>query len=221
MTVPINIPPALIPEITAIVFGAPAESPAQPCDLIFVFGGTHPGLWETAARAYHQGLGPTVLVTGGNKPGDHYHRTWQDGATPEAHVIRRELIRLGVPEGCIVCEDRSTNTLENVQFAQEVYDFSTVHSILAVCKNYGVGRQCRTLCQQVRPDIRITPYPFDTEAGRDGPFITRQTWMNYPQSRAFILEQVRKIIQYGQQGALVPIENLSPELELLVKQFMH
>jgi len=218
------IPPEVIGEITEIVFGPPDEPQPLPCDLIFVFGGSHPGLWETAAQAYQRGLGKILLVTGGHKPGVKYHRTWKDGATPEAHVLRRELIRLQVPENCIVCEDRSTNTLENVLFALQVYDFSTVHRILAVCKNYGVGRQCRTLRQHIRKDIQVIPYPFDTEAGSEGalitteagnvgPLITRQTWMNSERGRAFVLTQLRKIIQYGKLGHLVPLEKISPALE--------
>jgi hypothetical protein len=219
MSAPSVIPSELIPEITAIVFGVPVELPVSPCDLIFVFGGSHPGLWDTAAQAYQRGLGKIILVTGGHKPGVHPHRTWQDGDTPEAHVIRRELIRLQVPESSIVYEDRSVNTLENVLFAQEIYDFSTVTSILAVCKNYGAGRQCRTLRQHISKDIRVIAYPFDTEAGRDGPFITRYTWMDFPQSRTFVLDQVRKIIHYGKQGDLLPVEWVSPALEELVKTF--
>jgi hypothetical protein len=41
-----------------------------------------------------------------------------------------------------------------------------------------VGRQCRTLRQQMGKAIKVIPYPFDTEAGSNGPFITRDTWMN-------------------------------------------
>lgn len=214
----IHIPPEVIVELTEIVFGTPDESPPLPCDLIFVFGGSHPGLWETAAQAYTLGLGPVVLVTGGHKPGAKYHHTWQDGATPEAHVLRWELICLHVPENSIICEDRSTNTLENVLFALEAYDFSAVHRILAVCKNYGVGRQCRTLRKHIRKDIQVIPYPFDTEAGSDGPRITRHTWMNYEQSRVVVLTQLMKIIQYGRQGDLEPLEDITPALEHLVKQ---
>jgi uncharacterized SAM-binding protein YcdF (DUF218 family) len=215
---PLSLSPGLIREITNIVFGIPNQ-PIQPCDLIFVFGGSHPGLWQVAAQAYQNGLGKIILITGGHKPGVQHHRTWEDGDMPEAHVIRRELIKLSVPEDIIHCEDRSTNTLENVLFAQEVFDFSWVNSILAVCKNYGNGRQCRTLRQQIPNTIKVIPYPFDTEAG-NGPFITRQTWMNYDESKLVVFAQLVKIYQYGKLGHLEPIEQISPVLEDIVKKYL-
>lgn len=210
------LPPALVDEITNIVFGPPLVDLPQPCDVIFVFGGSHPGLWEKTAEAFHNGLGREIVVTGGHKPGVQPHRTWVDGDTPEAHVIRRELLNLGVPAQSIFCEDRSTNTLENVLFACEVYDFARVKRILAVCKCYGVGRQCRTLEQHIPPYVKVNPCPFDTTLGRDGPFITRDTWMQFEQSRVSILDQVGKIYRYGRQGDLKPLESLSPALEKLV-----
>jgi uncharacterized SAM-binding protein YcdF (DUF218 family) len=217
MTASLELTPALVEEITHIVFGAPAIDPPPPCDVIFVFGGSHPGLWEKTAEAFHQGLGREVVVTGGHKPGVQPHRTWADGATPEAHVIRRELLRLGVPEQRIYFEDRSTNTLENVLFACQVYDFTSVKRILAVCKCYGVGRQCRTLEQHLPPRIKVIPFPFDTTLGRDGPFTTRETWMQNEASRVSILDQVRKIVQYGRQGHLRPLERLSPALAAIIQ----
>jgi len=208
----------LIHEITAIVFEIPSRS-IQSCDIIFVFGGSHPGLWQTAAEAYHKGFSKVIIVTGGHKPGVQPHFTWADGSTPESHVIKRELVKLLVPEDCIFCEDKSTNTLENVAFAKEVYDFSSVNSILVVCKNYGVGRQCRTLRQQMGKAIKVIPYPFDTEAGSNGLFITRDTWMNYEKSKTLVFTQVMKIYQYGKLGHLEPLEYMSPALEEMVKRY--
>jgi uncharacterized SAM-binding protein YcdF (DUF218 family) len=209
---------ALIDEITEIVFGPQIPAP-EPCDIIFVFGGSHPGLWEKTAEAYFAGLGKQIIVTGGYRPTAQRHPSWIYGKTPEAHVIRQKLIELGVPEKILFYEDRSTNTLENVLFAMQVFDFSRVGSILAVCKCYAVGRQCRTLQQHVPPDIRIIPYAFDTTIGSTDIFVTRKTWTNNELSRDFILTQLAKIIQYGRLGHLRPVENLSPELTKLVKKY--
>jgi uncharacterized SAM-binding protein YcdF (DUF218 family) len=207
----------LIDEITEIVFGVPSP-PVQSCDIIFVFGGSHPGIWQTTAQAYQKGLGKIIIITGGHKPGVRPHRTWSDGDTPEAQVIRRELIKLSIPETVIVCEDKSTNTLENVLYAKSVYDFSKVTSILAVCKNYGVGRQCRTLKRQLPKIDKIIPYSFDTEAG-NSPIISRNTWMNYESSKSIIITQVIKIIEYGKSGDLEPIDQISPALNEFLRIF--
>ncbi len=208
----------LILEITAIVFEHPSQL-VKPCDIVFVFGGSHPGLWETAAKAYHEGLGKAIIVTGGHKPGVKPHITWTDGSTPESEVIKRELIKLSVPENSIVYENKSISTLENVVFAKQVYDFSKVKSILAVCKNYGVGRQCRTLRKQIDATAEVIPYPFDTEAGSSDIFITRNSWMNYEKSRILVFTEVVKIYRYGKLGHLQPLEYVSPALERLITQY--
>jgi uncharacterized SAM-binding protein YcdF (DUF218 family) len=213
-----DLAPALIDEITEIVFGLPIPSP-EPCDIIFVFGGSHPGLWERAAEAYFAGLGKEIIITGGYRPTSQRHPSWTYGATPEAHVIRHKLIQLGVPEEVLFYEDRSTNTLENVLFALQEYDFSRISSILAVCKCYAVGRQCRTLQQHIAPDVKVIPYAFDTTIGSTDVFVTRQTWMNNELSRGFILLQLVKIIHYGKLGHLKPAENLSRGLSTLVKKY--
>lgn len=216
-----GLSPALIAEITEVLFGPSLEpefyqKEEARCDVIFVFGGSHPGLWEKAAEAYWRGLGREIIVTGGHKINALGHPTRADGDAPEAQVIRRELIRLGVPAERTFCEDRSTNTLENVLFAQQVYDFSRLFSILAVCKSYAVGRQVRTLRWHVDRRVRIIPYPFNTHIGGNGPFVTRQTWMNFPEARTYLLDNLLKIDRYGRQGHLEPAV-LSPELTAWVK----
>jgi len=72
-------PPALasweIDEATNIVFGA--EATPNPCDTIFVFGTTHPEVYDATAAAYKAGLGGTIIITGGRKPNvnleKHFH----------------------------------------------------------------------------------------------------------------------------------------------------
>lgn len=211
-----NISPKLLDEITNIVFEESQETPLLPCDVIFVFGGSHPGLWEWAAEAYFRGLGKNIIVTGGNKPNVKHHYTWKDGSTPEALVLRRELIRLHVPEDVIYFEDRSTNSLENVLYAHEVFDLNKVRRILAVCKNYGAGRQCRTLRKQVSENIKVVPYPFVTNAGSDGPVITRLNWMNHDQTRELVIREFIKIYTYGQLGHLEAVEDISSPLRELI-----
>jgi len=216
---PPSLSPATIDEITLITFGEPIEP--EPCDIIFVFGGSHPGLWEVAAEAYFKELGEDIIVTGGHKPGAFRHFPWMDGKTPESGVIRQKLIQLGVPEAHIFIETKSTNTYENVRFALEVYNFSTVTRILAVCKSYAIGRQIRTLKAHLPSEISVIPYPFDSYLGADGPFITRHNWMEYPEGRAYMFANLLKIHQYGLLGHLLPVENLSKELEAIISRYLN
>ena len=215
-------PPALsaavIDEITEIVFGSP--EPPQPCDLIFIFGGSHPGLWIAGAEAYHAGLGPTIVATGGYKATAIRHHTWQHGTRPEALVIRDELVARGVPEQRIIVEDRSTNSLENVLFAQELYDFASLTSILVISRAHGVGRQYRTLRHHIDPRVRIDAYPFATNVGREGVAITRENWMTMDDSRAGIFSNFLKIIKYGRRGDIEPLAHLSDDLLAVVNEWL-
>jgi hypothetical protein len=215
---PPALSPALIDEITGIVFEK--DEPPQPCDLIFIFGGSHPGLWISGAEAYHAGLGPKILATGGYKATAFRHHTWQHGTRAEALVIRDELVMLGVPQEDIVVEDRSTNSLENVLFAQEVYDFSPINSILTVCRSHGAGRQCRTLRHHIAPRIRVLPNTFATNVGHSGPDVTRENWMTMAESRAGVFSHLLKIIKFGRKGDIEPLTQMSDELLAVVHQWL-
>ena len=57
--IPYYVPPPklsrlAIDEITKIIFDQPIA--IKPCDIIFIFGGSHPGLWENGAKAFFKGL---------------------------------------------------------------------------------------------------------------------------------------------------------------------
>jgi hypothetical protein len=208
---PPSLSTSLIEEITNIVFGEPMS--VKPCDIVFIFGGSHPGLWKNGADAYRKELAKDIVVTGGYKSNALRHHTWQDGEITESEVIRRDLIQLGVPEKSIFIETRSTNTYENVRFALEVYDFSTVSSIFAV------GRQTRTLKAQIDPCTQIIPYPFDTHLGGDRLFITKENWMNFQNGQAYMFANVLKIYHYDQTGHLVPIKSMSGQLTAMVYDY--
>jgi uncharacterized SAM-binding protein YcdF (DUF218 family) len=65
---------------------------------------------ETAARAYHRGVAPVLVVSGGRRWGEH----------AEATALARELGREGVPESAIVEELCSLSTHENAVFSAAI-----------------------------------------------------------------------------------------------------
>jgi hypothetical protein len=210
-----EVPAEIERAITEIVFDR--EIDPEPCDVIFVFGGSHPGLWETAARAFHKGLGREIIATGGCKPDALRHITWTYGNMPEAEVIARNLERLGVPGERIILETRSTNTYENVCNALALFPFDEVSSVLAVCKSYAVGRQTRTLRAQLAPSVRIIPFSFDTDPAGTGLIIGRHNWTQYRKTRAYIWANLLKIHHYGERGHLEPISCLPQSLEAMIE----
>ncbi|MCT1403734.1 YdcF family protein [Paenibacillus sp. p3-SID867] len=103
--------------------------------------------------------------TGGVSPTGIKYENW----VAEAHVIVNKLTEAGIPLNVIVYEDRSRNTLENVLFAKEIFDFDTIESLLIVCKSHGAGRQYRTLSKHLPQKINC----FSVEGQEHGPIESR------------------------------------------------
>jgi uncharacterized SAM-binding protein YcdF (DUF218 family) len=201
-----------ISELTEIIFLKEVE--VVPCDAIFIFGGTHPGHWEVPIEAYNKGLGKTLIVTGGFSPTGVKHAAWEYGETPEAHVIVNKLKEAGISEANIVFEDRSRNSLENVLFAKEVFDFNRINSLLFVCKSHGAGRQYRSLAKHLPSHLSYIPLAFGTTFSEDAA-ITRHNWMETPKGRSRVYGEYLRIWYYGNRGDFLPLEKPVRELELL------
>lgn len=206
--------PPLAPDharrLTEIVFLP--ETVPQPADALFVFGGTHPRQWQTALEAYRRGLGGVLVVTGGHDPGGGQHPCWRYGDEPQAHVIARHLVEGGVPRSAVLVEDRSTNTLENVLFARNVFDFSRVASLVFIGKSHAAGRQYRTLRRHLPGLVHCWPFTFNAE--HQGAVIGRHNWMRTDVGRRRVWGEYVRILVYGRRGDIEPltqpIEDLDP-----------
>ncbi|MDQ0222825.1 uncharacterized SAM-binding protein YcdF (DUF218 family) [Streptococcus moroccensis] len=187
--------------LTEVTFG-PSIAPS-PCDVLFVFSGTHPGHWEKAIEAYQKGLYQTILVTGGRSLTGTPHPDWT-GET-ESDIIIHHLLAAGVPESVIISEKKSTNTLENVTCAKQVFDFAQISSLLFVCKAHATGRQWRTLTKHLPAHITIVPYAFDTIY--QGLPITRDNWMTTATGRSRVWGEYLRIVHYGKKGDITPLED--------------
>ena len=158
---------------------------AAPCDILFVFGGTDPGHVQATLAAYHRGLAPQVVITGGVKPGAPRHPAWPGGMAPEARAIRAQLIAGGVPRSRIRWEERSRNSLENVRAAQELWAIGRAGSILFVGKSFAAGRQRATLRGVLGAGPALLPWSFD--ATGDGVTVRAGTWSGTAIGRARVL----------------------------------
>lgn len=78
-----------------------------------VFGGAT-GRIEKAIELYKQGLIDYFLVSGGIGPYS------EDQELAEAEIYANTLIAAGVPDNHIWIENRSTNTVENIEFSMEI-----------------------------------------------------------------------------------------------------
>jgi hypothetical protein len=89
-------------------------------DLMLVFGTNDLRVAGVAAEAYHRGLAPLALTTGGiAHQGDLLATPWN---RPEAVIFAEEMIRCGVPSDRILIEPSATNTAENVARARVIVE---------------------------------------------------------------------------------------------------
>ena len=84
-------------------------------DIIVGFGNFNTDIARRAAELYHQGYAPKILFTGGLG-----RNTKTLFPEPEAVKFARVAMECGVPEDCIILEDKSTNTKENIEFTREI-----------------------------------------------------------------------------------------------------
>lgn len=93
------------------------NQPLEKADCIVGFGNFNTDIAVRAAELYHQGWAPKILFTGG------LGRNTQ-GLLSEAEAVRfgKVAMDLGVPEGDILLEDKSTNTAENIRFTRALLE---------------------------------------------------------------------------------------------------
>ena len=201
----IELTPDQTEALTELVFG-PVSRPV-PADVGFVFGGTHPGLWETAISLYRAGVLRRFILTGNSDGSGLHHPDWtHSSATPESHAIAEHLVDAGIPDSSLMIEDRSTNSLENVLYAMDMADFSKFGSALAITRSYATGRQLRTLRRYLSESTAVHSVSFAAEGHSSvGPgAIDRNNWTETEPRVRLVLAQYRRIMAYGLLGHIVP-----------------
>jgi uncharacterized SAM-binding protein YcdF (DUF218 family) len=199
--------------VTDVVFGPPSLLAPAEYEAIFVFGGSHPGIWETAIDQYRLKACARVFVTGGSKKSAIRHESWAYGNANEADVIADRLVEAGIAREIIVKESRSTNSAENVDFIRADVLGSGVRSLLCVCKSYGVGRQYRTIRKRL-PDLAISMRGFDTNVDANGK-VTRNNWWARREWRSLVWGEYLRNCLYAGRGDIE--RDFSPPPSLLGK----
>ncbi len=162
----------------------------QPADLLFVFGHSLEVIWDNVADLYHQKFAPLILVSG-RHPLD-----WPADAPIEAHVIRDVLLQNNVPADCILVEDQSTNTWENVVNSKKLLAQKGIRpaSILFVTKSYHSGR-CRKLLQKHFPGVTLHCAHIPTL--HKGIPVTKENWREQKVTRELVAGEYARIKKYG------------------------
>ena len=110
-------------------------------DCILALGSHDLRVAERTAELYLEGWAPLVIMSGGL--GNLTKETWTE---PEADQFATIAIQKGVPEQCVLIENKSTNTGENILFTQKLLAQKNIHpsSFIVVQKPYMERRSYAT-----------------------------------------------------------------------------
>ncbi len=143
------------------------EQPLQKSGAILVLGSNDIRAAHRGSELFLQGFAPLIIFSGGFGV-----LTRQLYNKPEAEVLADEAIKLGVPKGKILIENKSTNTGENIVFTKKLLEDRKidVNSFIVVQKPYMLRRAYATFKQQwpgkefimTGPQISYENYPNET-----------------------------------------------------------
>lgn len=121
----------------------------RPCPAGIALGSNDLGVATQAARLFHQGLFPVLVLTGANSP-----TTIARFPRGEATHYREHVLALDVPEQAILVEPAATNTGQNISRSRAVLREAglQVDSVLLVSKPY-MQRRAYATCRRLWPDV--------------------------------------------------------------------
>jgi uncharacterized SAM-binding protein YcdF (DUF218 family) len=136
----------------------------QQSDCILVLGSHDLRVAERGAELYLQGYAPLLVFSGGL--GNFTKETW---TSSEADLFAERAIEMGVPDNVILRENKSTNTGENIQFTQKLFQQHGLNpeTFLLVQKPYMERRSYATFKKHwpekkllvTSPQISFEDYP--------------------------------------------------------------
>lgn len=114
-------------------------------------------MWRIAtAVRLHKKMNLPIIISGGSL---------YPGQTPEAPIVKRFLVDLGVPEKQVIVEDKARDTIENAEFTIELMRKSKFfHPVLVT----DASHMRRSILAFSKQGVNVTPFPavFKAKMGR-------------------------------------------------------
>ncbi len=115
----------------------------EKADVILALGSHDLRVPDHAAALFLSGAAPLMICTGGY--GKMTEGVFQ---RPEGVLFAERCVEKGVPEGCILVEDKATNTGENFSLSRQLAGDRKLKTGIAVCKPYMAKRAWATGTKQ-------------------------------------------------------------------------
>ncbi|BAS29304.1 YdcF family protein [Limnochorda pilosa] len=160
----------------------PDPLPSEAGVLVVISGDPYGLREEEAARLWREGLAPVILVSGGSI-------AWE---TVAAEVMRRHLLRLGLPPEAVRVEPQASSTAENAAFTLPMVEDLGARTVVVVTSNYHVRRTRMTFRRAYGPGgIRVFVH------GAPDPGFHPDRWWREGSGREYALLELAKILWYG------------------------
>jgi uncharacterized SAM-binding protein YcdF (DUF218 family) len=135
------------------------QDTTQLADAIVVIGGDHkPERMQRAVELFRQGFAPIVVISAGTRVLEGEEKI------PEAEVMRRQAINLGLPTNVILVEDNSQSTYENAKFTKPILEQLAAQKVLLVTSAFHSRRAKRIFQDVLEPCISVTVQPAQADA---------------------------------------------------------
>lgn len=151
-----------LPQAPAIVVLGGAIKPPDRRQALPMLGGSSDRVWH-AARLYHAGKAPLMLLSGGSDPAV--------STMSEARAMQWFLRDLGVPDQVMLLEEVSRTTQENAAFSATILKRQGIDRVLLVTSAMHMRRAVAHFAAQ---GIEVVPAAADYETG---PVSDWQRWL--------------------------------------------
>ena len=197
---PASLEPAISHALEAVWDYMRLTHEPRPSDAILVLGSFDVEAASVAARLWHDGIAPVVIMSGGiAHVGGLLDTGWN---RPEAEVFADCAVTEGVPRGAILLEDRAQNTGENFSLGRQVAAAAGIHprTLTVVAKPYMTRRGWAT-GRRVwpEPDLRMACEDIDVHA-----YLAREA--DPKRAVSAMVGDLHRIMVYPALGFSVPQE---------------
>ena len=181
----------IVKEISDFIF---IEDKLEKADIIFLPGGAHAEVPEKGAEVYRAGYAPVVMPAGkyGIREGafsgvQSKADVYTGNYITECGFYKDVLLKNGVPEEAVVCEDRSTFTKMNAVNSRKLTDKMglEIKKAIICCKSFH-ARRCLMYYSCAYPDTEFIIAPVDVQG------ISKDTWHLCPEATKRVMSELRK-----------------------------
>jgi uncharacterized SAM-binding protein YcdF (DUF218 family) len=155
------------------------EDPLAKADVIVAVSGDNGPRTATAVELWKQGYAPLLLFSGASSDPD---------SVSSAEIMKREAIRLGVPEAVILVEPASATTEENAKRTAALMNERGLHTAILVTSPYHQRRAALLFARAFEPAGLV----FRNHPATDPDWDPDRWWLREP-ARTLTLVELAKL----------------------------